>query len=105
MLRELRQVGSGRAAHPLGDVVRGLTHGRLDAVLGERHEHAALAGRPLLHDERLVPARGAVVVQHAPVAAQAGEAGDLLLSGGLHLLGHAVTSLTADTRVSMSAWS
>ena len=44
----------------------------------------------------------AVVAQHAAVAAQPGETGEL----GLGVLRrHAVTSLTAETNASMSAWS
>ncbi len=101
VLRHLGQLGGGRAAHPRGDVARGLTHSRGHVVFGERHEDAALAGRALLHDERLVPARGLVVAQHAAVAAQLGQTGDLLV----RRLAHAVTSLTAAAKVSMSAWS
>ena len=78
VLGHLRQLGGGGAGHPLGDVVRRRADLGGHAVLGERHEDAALAGHALLHDERLVPARGAVVAQHAAVAAQLGEVGELL---------------------------
>ncbi len=96
VLRQLRELRGGRAAHPLGDVVRGLADGILHAFFGERHQDAALAGRALLHYEGLVPARRAVVAQHAAVASQPSETLEL----GLDIVrrAHAVTSLTADTK-------
>ena len=103
MLGDLGQLGRRRTTHGGRHVLQRIADLGLDLVLGERHQHAALAGHALFHDQGLVPARRLVVAQGAAVAAQPAQPFQL----GLNLVAasgaHASTSFRAMASSAMLA--